>query len=539
MSRPTIPPPVPDRGGTGPARTRRQLLGHGAAAALAGALAPPGGAWAQNAPVADPSAKADGGTDLPAAGSAFTPDTVTNLARALAARPHEAPRTDDLPEVLTKLGREHYAGLRTAPGSAVWAGDALGVTLEPLHRGSVYTDRVAIAVVENGIVRPIPYDPARFAADGPALPALPDDTGYSGLRLRASFGGDDLAEFAVFQGASFFRLAAAGQQLGVTARALTLRPADPRGEEFPRFRALWVERPVPGGAIVLHALVDSASATAALAMTLRPGPVSVAEITGTVFARAALDHVGLAGMTTRYLFGPTDRRAADDVRAGAHASDGLRIRTGAGEAIWRPLRNPDTLQVSSFLDDNPKGFGLMQRMRDHGLFQDDQNAWETRPSLWVEPGGNWGPGSVCLLEIPSDSDANENVLAYWRPKEGVAAGGSLALAYRQSWGWDAPERLRLAAVTGTRSGRGTAEGRRLFAVDFSGDDLSAGPDLQTVLTASPGTVLGRRLHRYPERRTVRVVFELDPGGEKACELRLVLRRDDRPVTETWLYRWTP
>ena len=506
-----------------PERSRRDVLRQAAAAALIGALARP--AYAQD-------------SVLPAAGTRFEPGAVTDLARTLAAGPYVRPAAD-LPETLTSLSREEYAGIRMAPGRAIWAGDGVGFTVEPLHRGSVYGDRVALSLVEEGMVRPVPYDPARFAEGGPALPAFKDDPGYSGIRIRAGFGGEELAEFALFQGASFFRLAAAGQRFGVTARALTLRPADPRGEEFPHFRALWIERPASPEAVVIHALVESESATAALRVECRPGPLSIAEVTGTVFARAALDHLGLGSMTTRYLFGATDRRAAEDIRAGAHASDGLRIRTGAGEAIWRPLRNPETLQVSSFLDGDPKGFGLMQRARDYAAYQDDRNEWERRPSLWVEPREPWGPGAVTLLEIPSDSDANENILAYWRPRDGMAAGTERAIAYRQSWGWDAPERLRLAPVTATRSGRGSAEGRRLFAVDFSGDDFGAEPELRTVLTASPGTILNRRLYRYPERRTVRVAFELDPAGAKACELRLLLRREDRPVTETWLYRWTP
>ncbi len=503
-------------------KSRREVLCHAGAALL---VAGSGGALAQEAPQAG-------------APERFSPDLVANLARALAAKPFAA-ASADLPESLASLTREQYAGIRPAPGRAVWAGEGLGFTVEPLHRGSVYGDRVALSVVEDGIARQIPYDPSRFADGGPALPAFKDDPGYSGIRIRAGFGGDDLTEFALFQGASFFRLAAAGQRLGATARALTLRPADPRGEEFPVFRSLWIERPASHDLVVVHALIDSASAAGALRLECRPGPVSTADITATIVARAALDHLGLGSMTSRYLFGPTDRRGDDDIRERAHASDGLQIRTGAGEAIWRPLRNPETLQVSSFLDEKPRGFGLMQRARDHSAYQDDANEWERRPSLWATPREPWGQGAVTLLEIPSDSDANENILAYWRPKETVAAGAELGLAYRLNWGWDAPERLRVAPVTSTRSGRGSAEGRRRFAVDFASDDFTAWPELQTVLTASPGSILDRKLHRYPERRTVRVTFELDPGGAKACELRLQLRHENRPVTETWLYRWTP
>ncbi|GJD32212.1 Glucans biosynthesis protein G [Methylobacterium adhaesivum] len=524
---PTTEDPVTAEAGR---HTRRDLI-RGAGALTISAVLPgtalPGAALADDAPA------------LPAAGTPFQAGLVTDLARALAARAYVAPRTDDLPGALADLNREQYAGIRTAPGSAVWAEAGLGFTLEPLHRGSVFRDRVALALVEDGVVRPLAYDRARFETDTVQIPTLKEDLGYSGFKIRARFDGGELSDFAYFQGASFYRLIATGQGFGVTARALTLRPADARGEEFPEFRAIWIERPGPGGPLVVHALVDSPSATAALRMSLRPGAASLCDVEGTVFARNAIDHLGLGGMTTSYLFGPYDRRGADDARAAVHSSGGLQIRTGASEAIWRPVRNPETLQVSSFMDDGPKGFGLMQRARDYRAFQDDVQHWEWRPSLWLEPLAPWGPGAVTLLEIPSDSEFNENILAYWRPKAGLAARAELAFSYRQHWCWQPPEPVPVAVVSGTRSGRGTTEARRLFLVDFTGEGLAEAGDLRTQLSVGPGAIVTSRLYRYPDRKTVRVAFELDPRGEKACELRLALLRDDTPLTETWLYRWTP
>ena len=513
---PTTEDPVTAEAGR---HTRRDLI-RGAGALTISAVLPgaalPGAALADDAPA------------LPAAGTPFQAGLVTDLARALAARAYVAPRTDDLPGALADLNREQYAGIRTAPGSAVWAEAGLGFTLEPLHRGSVFRDRVALALVEDGVVRPLAYDRARFETDTVQIPTLKEDLGYSGFKIRARFDGGELSDFAYFQGASFYRLIATGQGFGVTARALTLRPADARGEEFPEFRAIWIERPGPGGPLVVHALVDSPSATAALRMSLRPGAASLCDVEGTVFARNAIDHLGLGGMTTSYLFGPYDRRGADDARAAVHSSGGLQIRTGASEAIWRPVRNPETLQVSSFMDDGPKGFGLMQRARDYRAFQDDVQHWEWRPSLWLEPLAPWGPGAVTLLEIPSDSEFNENILAYWRPKAGLAARAELAFSYRQHWCWQPPEPVPVAVVSGTRSGRGTTEARRLFLVDFTGEGLAEAGDLRTQLSVGPGAITASTLYRYPDRKTVRVAFELDPRGEKACELRLALQRGDTP-----------
>jgi glucans biosynthesis protein len=37
---------------------------------------------------------------------------------------------------------------------------------------------------------------------------------------------------------------------------------------------------------------------------------------------------------------------------------------------------------------------------------------------------------------------------------------------------------------------------------------------------------------------LRASFEIDPGDAETIELRLRVLRGDKPVTETWLYRWT-
>ena len=487
---------------------------------------------------------------MPAAGTTFTDATLPDLARAFARQAFVPQRTDDLPDGLKTLSRDQYASIRTAPGAAIWNDAGLDFTVEPLHRGFVYTDRVALFLVEDGIVRPVPYARDRFEAGALALPDPgQQDLGYSGVKLRARFGGGELADFAIFQGVCFFRMLARGQGFGVNARAVMLRPADARGEEFPRWRALFLEKPAAAGApLVLHALIDSESCATAMRMTVRPGDVSVAEVDCTMATRAAIDHLGLGGMQTNFLFGPNDRRGTDDARAAVYSCGGLSIRNGGDEAIWRPVHNPQSLQISSFMDDSPKGFGLTQRERDYDAFQDDTQHWEWRPSLWIEPlaargiDSVWGPGAVTLLEIPSDAEVNENIIAYWRPKAQIPAKSELGFSYRQSWCWQPAQPAPVATVVNTRSGRGSAATRRLFLVDFAGDILFSGsdggaPELRTVLRASPGTIARQTVYSYPERKTVRVAFELDPGSERACEMRLALKTGERQITETWLFRW--
>ena len=276
-------------------------------------------------------------------------------------------------------------------------------------------------------------------------------------------------------------------------------------------------------------------------MTLRPGDLTFIDVEMTLFARANLEHVGFGCTMGTFFLGPQSRRSFDDVRPSVHELSGVQMQSGTGEWIYRPLSNPATLQVSSFQDSNPRGFGLVQRERDPNAFVDDDQRLELRPSVWMEPLGEWGQGSVQLIEIPTDSELNDNIIAYWRPRQPIAAGSETTVAYRQAWCWQPPDRPTLALATRTRQGRGSQGRRRRFIVDFTGERLSdAGLVAATraVVTATPGSVHNLRLWPFPERRTMRVAFEVEPGNENLSELRLVLDAGGQAVSETWLNRWT-
>ena len=268
------------------------------------------------------------------------------------------------------------------------------------------------------------------------------DLDFSGFRLAyRDRGAEDAREIASFQGASFFRGLAKGQVAGLLARGLILRPAEASGEEFPSFRAFWIERPNPlSDELIVHALLDSENVCGAYRFTIRPREETIIDVEATIFARNTLDHVGYGGIAGMFLFGPASHRIDDDVRPAAHDADGLQLHTGSDQWIWRPLTNPEGLQISVFVDQNPKGFGLLQRRRDFAAFQDEDKAFERRPSLWVEPIGDWGQGAVQLLEIPSNNETNANILTYWRPKTPIAAASQANFAFRQYWTYTAPDR---------------------------------------------------------------------------------------------------
>ncbi len=393
------------------------------------------------------------------------------MARILSKKAYNPPPTD-LPDPFGNLNYEQYIGIRAKPEATLWNLEGRGFTVEPLHRGYAFQSAVSLYVVEDGVVRRVSYDRNKFDYGRLNVPPALPEMGFSGFRVFGDAQGGRQREVAIFQGATFFRSSARGQNLGVMARGLTLKAGDPKGEEFPQFRAYWIERPTArSDALVIHALLDSESVVGAYRFMLRTGDVSIIDTEVTLFPRAAVENYGIAGMTSTYLFGANDRRGVDDVRPAVHESGGLQIHNGNGEWIWRQLANPETLQISAFVDPSPRGFGLIQRDRDYQSYLDDDQNFERRPSLWIEPIGDWSPGLVQLIEIPTDSEINDNVLAYWRPRQPLAAGGEAFFAYRQFWCWQPPDRPPLAQVTSTRVGRARTAAQRRFVVDFSGDML--------------------------------------------------------------------
>lgn len=475
-----------------------------------------------------------------AEGQPFDPALVVETARILARKPLVPVVATDLPDGYNNLTFEQYSGIRAVPGSLLWAGENRGFTVEPLHRGYVFSRPVGLFTVEEGIVRRVAFDRSKFDYGRVTPPPANLDLQFSGMRIAAGL--ERPFEVAVFQGATFFRSLARGQNFGSVARALILRPGETRGEEIPFFRAFWIERPsAASGALVIHALLDSESLTGAVRMTLRPGDITLIDVEMTLFARQVLDHIGFGCTMGTFMSGPQSRRGFDDLRPAVHEVSGVQMLTGGGEWIYRPVSNPATLQVSSFMDENPRGFGMVQRERDATAFQDDDQRFELRPSIWTEPLGDWGAGSVQLIEIPSDSDLNDNIIAYWRPRLALAAGSETSIAYRQAWCWQPPDKPALATATRTRQGRGSQQRRRRFLIDFNGDrlgDPALIAAIRAAVSTNQGTIHNVRLWPYPERKLMRVGFEVDPGTESLSELRLVLQVGGQPVSETWLDRWT-
>ena len=470
-------------------------------------------------------------------------DRAALLAKAaeLAKQPHALPPNPE-PDG-RRLTYEQYRSIRFDPAAAIWRSENRNFAVDLLYPGFIFTVPVNINLVVGGTARRVLFTNERFdyGPEVPSLAATGEYTGYSGFRVRAPLNSPDyLDEFLVFQGASYFRAVAKGQLYGLSARGLAVRTARPEGEEFPVFTDFWIERPPEKAErLVIHALLQSRSVVGAYTFVTELGEDTVVDVQVTLFPRVDLTAFGIAPLTSMFLFDATNRARFDDYRDAVHDSDGLQILNGAGERLWRPLANPRTLQVSAFVDDSPKGFGLVQRKRRFSDYEDAEGLYDRRPSLWVEPGTPWGPGHVELVEIPSDREVNDNIVAYWQPRTPIAAGQSAEFTYRLRFTAE-PLDHSLARVTATRIGQSLqVEGHRSFVIDFAVVDANAVPDgVEPEIRTSAGEVFSPRGHFIPENGVYRATFELDPQREGIVELRAVLLHEGKPWSETWLYRWS-
>ena len=532
--------------------SRRQALA-GSAAAIAVVAA--GRSLAQDAPPAEtpavPEAAPAPVNEAPVTPEvpAFSYDSLTAAMKAASQQPYHAPA--EVQGFDAQLSYDDFRNIRFRPENARWAGPDAAFTLQAFHLGWLFKQPVAVHEIVDGKVQEFTFTADDFLFENEMAGRLPADyvlPGVAGFRVHAPLNQRGVYdEVIAFLGASYFRAVGRGTSYGLSARGLAVNTAVGGEEEFPRFSEFWLERPAPDAdRLVFFAALESPSVTGAFRFVLVPGETTRVDVTARLFFRAEVRQLGVAPLTSMYLFGPNDRGPFDDYRRQVHDSDMLLVESGT-ERFVRPLNNPPRLANSYLSVDDPVAFGLVQRVRDFDAYLDAGARYERRPSLLVEPIGNWGQGMVRLIEIPSDLESNDNIVAFWVPSQPVAAGDERAFSYRLHWGaapLDNDPRfarvLRTLAGTGGFSGGKTSDNVRKFAVDFAGGplaELSRGAGVEVRVSAVNGEVIDSAVTRIDETDIWRVVLDVSAQPGAVVELQAALFLEDRQLSETWLYQW--
>lgn len=485
-----------------------------------------------------------------AAPEPFSYERLRQRAKSLAQAPYISAH-QPAADVLGKIDFDTVQKIKFRGERALWGSGPGAYPVRFFHLNEYTTLPVRINTVAGGLARELLYATQDFDYGTTGLDrTLPGDLGYSGFRVMDGHGQE--TDWMAFQGASYFRCAGEEAQYGASARGIAVNTALDVAEEFPRFVEFWLAEPADGKPVItVYALLDGPSVTGAYRFDATQDKGAVIDVEAELFMRADATRLGIAPLTSMFWFNSADRRLATDWRPAIHDSDGLAMCTGSGERIWRPLLNPTSVRTNSFLDTNPKGFGLMQRNRDFAAYEDDGAFYNRRPSIWVEPVGDWGEGAVQLVEIPTTDEIHDNIVAYWQPKAPAKRGDNLAFAYKLYFRNDEPDPPNsLGRVVATRTGAGGVPGRidssdgkkRKYVIDFSGgplDDLAQRFDVEPVVSHSRGKVDNAYVIKVVGTDKWRALFDLTADGNEPVDLRCFLRLEDKTLTETWMYQYLP
>ena len=486
-------------------------------------------------------------------------ESIQSRARDLANKPYVPPNPDSLPAWMNNLTYDQYRDIRFNPEQALWAAEKLPFRAMFFHPGYLFREPVTLNEFTGTHQQQIRLAEAFFNY-GPLINKhgdLPADGGFAGFRLHAPLNNPDVFdELAVFQGASYWRALGKNQKYGISSRGIAVDTgAEGAKEEFPAFREFWLRKPEANQTqAVVYALLDGPSYSGAYQFKISPGNSTLVDVHAVLFARKAVQRLGIAPMSSMFWFGENSRRKFDDFRPEVHDSDGLAIRMGNGERIWRPLSNDTAKLEFSFFDmEKCDGFGLLQRDRRFVAYEDGEAAYHQRPSLWVEPTSDWGPGRVMLMEIPTTNEVADNVVAMWEPARTPQPGDRVEFRYRQHWTTAEDPSMADGHVVATRSGvHDWQPEQRTMAVEFSGTALNQPNEIPLVplvqvtgAGAEKVKIQGVTVQPMPDARW-RVAFQIAPaaaGGKLAdvgpIELRCCLKRGDNFLTETWVHRVTP
>jgi glucans biosynthesis protein len=493
-----------------------------------------------------------------------TLEYVAKRAEQRASKPFHSPR-GDLPEVLRadKLDYDKYREIEFRHEKALWAAESLPFRVEFFHPGYLYQEPVHINEFTLTAVQPVRFVQDFFNYRGLQIQKqIPANTGYAGFRLLCELNEPGKwDELGAFLGASYFRLLGKGQRYGQSARGLALDCGEPdRPEEFPIFTDWWLGKPSrTDDRLRLYAILDSVSCVGAYSFLIKPGETTVATVEAVLYFREpdkvrsvdphrkTIETIGLAPLTSMFWFGRSSERKFDDYRPEVHDSDGLLMQMENGEMLWRPLNNVSQMRHQRFAAKDIRGFGLLQRDRDFDSYQDLFNLYQTVPSIWVEVRGLWGEGEINLVELSTEYEGLDNIVAFWDPKVKPRPMQPFPFGYTLYWtSHESDLKLSENKVLATRVGADPRDPqRRQFAIDFTGPKLSAIPDTappQAIVNCSTNAaILAPQVFRNPFNDSWRVMLTLEPmpGNKDPVDIRCTLKKGEEVLSETWTYHWSP
>ncbi|TGL17685.1 glucan biosynthesis protein D [Leptospira yanagawae] len=448
---------------------------------------------------------------------------------------------------LDGISFEDYRQIEYKPDVAIWKNLALPYQLHFFHPGHIYSNGIKIyEVIEEKPVE-IPYDSSRFHFGN--LP-LTDDffelskkLQYTGFRVHYPINQKEaLEEFLVFQGSSYFRALSKDQVYGLSGRGLAINTGPEGKEEFPIFESFYIKRPEKNdSSILIYAIMNSESVAGAYEFFVTPGEITTIDIRAKIYLRKKIKRLGLSPITSMFLYGESNIPILGNIHPEIHDSDGLLTYLGEDNWEWRPLINPKKTKLTSIELNHPKGFGLIQRDRKFKSYQDEKLLYHRRPSVWVEPKGDWGEGELYLLEFTTNLDSDDNITIFWEPNIPPNLKEGYEFQYRLSYIEKSPETHQLGKTSSYYKGTDPLFPKeKMLTLYFTGDVLKA-LDPKTELKA---IIKNDMIPADQIRYQIEKIRELDQwrlqiwhsSPIEVSNWKVHLEKENQKITETWIYR---
>jgi glucans biosynthesis protein len=495
-------------------------------------------------------------------------DAVCDIAEQRLAMPFNR-RVEDLPCELVGLDYDSWRYIAFDPINTVWRDVDFPFQVETGHRGYLFTQRVDLNEVTKGTSAAMPFNSHAFQyrnwLEGYRFSRT---LGHSGWKLLARFNDERRAaktsgkevyirEVGSFLGASYFRLLGSQHVYGSSIRGLAVDCAMPHPEEFPAFTEFWLERPTENSTTFrCWALLESERVLGAYQFDISPDVETVVDVRVKLFIRGKIDKLGIAPMTSMWMWGGGTKPPVGDPRPEVHDADGLLVIGSDNSQLWRPLSRPSVPIVNHYAVPGLKGFGILQRNRDAKNYADSEALYHRRPSLYVEPKEAWPAGGVELLRLPASHEGIDNIGAFYLLRDPPQEGESIELQYRIHVCDDDKQISSLREAT--QSDRDKKPLARFIKSDVSnprdgvwrielvaetvGSRLEGWEEdqLQAAFISSwneSGRIENKTVEMTPEG--VKVFLEVHNEPKAAFELLIRLNDTKHDLTEMWSYRCEP
>lgn len=471
-------------------------------------------------------------------------DDLDSLAKQVSQQPHQP--TPALPQSLAALTYEDYLKISYRHSRATWWGVDHPFAIETFHRGFVQKDRVELFVQESGRNRWIPFSPNDFNYNipgfNPDFAAETAESGHAGIKIAARFPDGNSQEVLTFLGSSYFRARSQFAVYGSSARGLSVDIAMNKDEEFPQFRSFWVIEPEQEDkTLTILALMDSPSVAGAYQFVLKPGAAATdMSVKSRLHFRKTVEKLGIAPLTSMWMWGDGLEGPTKDMRPSVHDSDGLLIDSGDRGWIWRAFARQAYPSVARMDVGKVNGFGVLQRNTAFYHFDDHNALYHRRPSVFVRPKSGWEHGTIELLELPGAHEGIDNIGAYWIPNQMPAAGDSLDFEYDLSFfGGSHPDQTDVGQATAFELDR-TKSGIEM-EIRFHGgplEDIEPDAEIDFQVQTVRGEI-DKPTAKKTETGDWLVQVKLKPTEDAPMELQLGLMHQGEQITETFVYLCPP